>query len=111
MEIENKLPKGSFAVAHIQSSGYSLIAGTFHYSHYFIVQVTKASRDGKVKEYAKYSDTGSSEKVDRKTTIFALPGQFADTGAAMFAAQKFGDFIGYHDKAELKAAFEAVVPA
>jgi hypothetical protein len=104
--LENQLHKGDYAIAHIQSSGYSLLAGTFHYSRFFVVKVTKATREGEVKEFQEY-EGGCAKRVDRKTTIYAYPEAFKGTEAAAFAKQEACG-AGYHDKAELKSALEAL---
>lgn len=104
--LENKLAKGDYAIAHIQSSGYSLLAGHYGYSRFFVVQITKATRDGEAKAFTDWNGN-CSRPVDRKVTIYSYPKQFASTAAAAFAKQECG-FCGYHDKAELKAALEAL---
>lgn len=110
MEILNKLPKGSFAFAHVQKSGYSLLAGHYVYSRYFIVQITKATREGEAKGFTDTAAYDSHGKVDRYTSIFHIPAQYADNAKALFA-QQASDFTGYETKAELKTALLSLVAA
>ena len=97
--------KGELAIAHIEKISYSMLAGTYHYSRFFIVEVLKSTRDGEVKEYRDNAITNAHSKVTRFVTIYSLPAQYAHRAPTMFAAQEL-DFTGYGDKAALKAAFE-----
>lgn len=107
-EIANKLKKGDYAIAHIQSSGYSLLAGNFHYSRFYVVEIVKASREGIAKSFLKYPGA-SARPVDRKVTIYSGANGFdAETLAATFAKQEVC-FVGYYDTKELKAALSANV--
>lgn len=101
------LPKGSFAVAHIQKSGYSLLAGHYGYDRFFVVCVLSATHEGEVKTFTDTFEHEAPKRVDRHVTIYSMPAQFDNCGAAMLAKQPL-DFTGYATKADLKAAFEAL---
>ena len=107
---ENLLRKGDFALVHIQSSGYSLVAGTFHYSRYFVARIEKATREGWAKAFTTWQGQ-SPRVVDRKTTVYAsVTGFHQATLGRAYAAQTI-EFQGYHTKEELRAALNAACGA
>lgn len=102
-DLANKMHKGDYAIVHTEHTAYHLHTGHYHWSRYSIVRVAKASREGRVVQFYDYEGS-APKRVDRTTTIYALP-QFVGTAVAecMFAKQECG-FLGYEDKPALKAA-------
>lgn len=96
----NPLPKGSYAFAHIEKSFWKMHTGTQHYSRYFIVVVTSATREGLVKTFVD-SPNGTSKKNDRFTTIFSIPEEYAESAKGLFEKQEV-DFTGFRDKEHLR---------
>lgn len=107
MIMENPLPKGSYAVVHLQKSGYSLLSGCYSWQTFHVVRVTKATRDGQVKEYDTRQGQTAHERVDSRATVYGFPVAFASVAERAFKAQALG-FTGYRNKEELKAALEAL---
>lgn len=97
--------KGDYAIAHIAKSGYSMLAGHYSYSRFWIVRVTKSTREGEVKEFRDCA-VNCAKRVDRHTEIFSFPSHYIAKAATAFASQAL-DFTGHYDKAALKAALEA----
>lgn len=100
--LENKLAKGSYAIAHVQKTMTSLLAGRSVYSRYYIVKITKATREGRAKAF-KDCAANCDKTVDRFTTIYTLPPSVNANLPALFDGQELG-FTGYQSKAELKSA-------
>ena len=70
---ENKLSKGDFAIAHIEKTYQSLLAGRGVYSRYFVVEVLSSTREGLVKTFRDNNVTSAPSHVDRFTTIYSFP--------------------------------------
>ncbi len=93
------LPKGSWAIAHIQKMAYHLHTGRYHWTRFYIVRVESADRDGRVKTFT--SGPGAARKVDRFTTIYSIPPDYLPSAPALYAQQAV-DFTGYLDKEHLR---------
>ena len=100
--LENKLSKGDYAIAHVEKTMTSLLAGRSVYSRYYIVQITRAAREGRAKAF-KDCAANCDKAVDRFTTIYTLPASLNVSLSALFKAQILG-FTGYQNKEDLKAA-------
>lgn len=99
--LANKLPKGSYAIAHVQKMAYRLHTGAYHWSRYYVVRVESADREGRVKTFINSPETKAPQRVDRHTKIFALGAEYLDAAKALFERQKIG-FTGYMDKEHLR---------
>ena len=107
--LENKLAKGDFAIAHIQKTMTSLLAGHQIYSRYYVVRIAKATREGQAKAFTDWDcPTAPAKAVDRFTTIWTLPEPLVSKLPVLFAQQML-DFTGYKTKGDLKAAIDSVV--
>lgn len=101
---ENPMRKGDFAIAHVQTRGYTLHTGAYHWSRFYVVRVASTSRAGLVKTYFDNAITSAPKRVDSTRTVYALPtGMGPDTAEKMWRAQAL-DFPGYEDKEALRAA-------
>ena len=96
------LPKGSFAIAHIQKTYYTMHTGTQGYSRFYIVKVESADKTGRVKTFSDYAN-GTPKRKDRFTTIYSMAPQYLAAAAELYARQAL-DFTGYSDKQHLRLA-------
>lgn len=100
--LANKLPKGSYAIAHIEKRAYHMHTGAYHWSRFYIVKVLSADKDGRVKAF---TDTPLSDapRDTKHATIYAIPPRALEAAKALFAKQPL-DFTGYADKEHLRLA-------
>ena len=96
------LPRGSFAIAHIEKSHWNLITGNHRYSRFYVVRVESADKTGRVKTFSDYPD-GTPKRKDRFTTIYSFPDQYLAAAPKLYARQAL-DFVGYRDKEHLRLA-------
>lgn len=96
------LPKGAYAIAHVQSSYYTLHTGTSHYSRYFVVRVVSSNCRGIVKTFVD-SEGSTPKRNDRFVTIYSLSDKHLKAAELLFAKQP-RDFSGYVDKEHLRLA-------
>lgn len=101
--IANKLPKGSYAIAHIEKSAYHMHTGAYHWSRFYIVQVTKADRTGRVKAFV--TSPNATARDTKHATIYSIPPQYLDAAKLVFAGQEI-DFTGFRDKEHLRLVLE-----
>ena len=94
------LPKGSYAIAHVQKTYYTMHTGTQGYSRFYVIRVESADRDGRVKTFSEYHG-GCAKRLDRFTTIHSLGAQYLPAAAALYARQE-PCFVGYRDKEHLR---------
>jgi len=94
------LPKGSYAIAHVQKTYCTMHTGTQHYTRFYVVRVESADSDGRVKTYSEYAG-GVPKAKDRFTTIHSLGAQYLPAAAALYARQE-PCFVGYRDKEHLR---------
>lgn len=103
-DLANRLPKGSYAIAHIEKSAYHMHTGQYYYSRFYVIQVVRADRSGRVKAFFD-SPKSSAPKDTKHATIYAIPPKYLKAAKSAYADQEC-DFTGYRDKEHLRLTFE-----
>lgn len=98
---DHPLRKGNLCIAHIQKTSQSLLAGRQVYSRWFIVECTKADKDGWCKAFKERQ--GVARSVDRFTEIHTISAAKLPACRKLFEAQAL-DFTGYETSDALRVA-------